>query len=188
MACPHCGSASAPASGRCVACGRAVPVGGPALAVLTPPGVRPQIPNPRDPASDSAENIATMLPPRVMAEGPLAVGESFGPRYHILALLGSGGMGAVYHAWDNDLGVAVALKVIRPEILRDRDASDDLERRFKRELVLARQVTHKSVVRIHDLGELNGIKYLTMPYIEGSDLETIVRREKKLQLDRTVRI
>ena len=66
-------------------------------------------------------------------------------------------MGAVYQAWDSELEVAVALKVIRPEVTRDPVAAQDLERRFKQELLLARQVTHKNVVRIHDLGEINGI-------------------------------
>ena len=55
-----------------------------------------------------------------------------------------------------------------------------MERRFKQELVLARQVTHKNVVRIHDLGEINGIKYITMPYLEGSDLATVLKRDGKL--------
>ena len=103
---------------------------------------------------------------------PLEPGEAFGPRYHIIRLLGSGGMGAVYQAWDAELGVAVALKVIRPEAMRRSTAAAELERRFKRELVLARQVTHKNVVRIHDLGEIDGIKYITMPYVDGTDLAT----------------
>jgi eukaryotic-like serine/threonine-protein kinase len=97
-------------------------------------------------------------------------------------------MGAVYQAWDRELSVAVALKVIRPEAVRDPTVAADLERRFKRELLLARQVTHKSVVRIHDLGELNGVKYITMPYVEGADLATILRQEGKLPLDRSLKI
>ena len=95
--------------------------------------------------------------------GPLKVGQAFGPRYHIIRVLGVGGMGAVYHAWDAELSMAVALKVIRPETSMDPEAAQEMERRFKQELVLARQVTHKNVVRIHDLGEINGIKYITMP-------------------------
>ena len=87
-------------------------------------------------------------------------------------------MGAVYQAWDSELEVAVALKVIRPEVTRDPVAAQDLERRFKQELLLARQVTHKNVVRIHDLGEINGIKYITMSFVEGSDLSTVLRDEK----------
>jgi tetratricopeptide (TPR) repeat protein/TolB-like protein len=119
--------------------------------------------------------------------GPLAPGTSFGNRYRIIRLLGAGGMGAVYQAWDDELGEAVALKVIRPEA-NDPDAVRGLERRFKRELVLARQVTHKNVVRIHDLGEIGGIKYLTMPYIQGSDLAAFLRREGKLPLPRAMAI
>src|SRR4029434_7584767 len=57
-------------------------------------------------------------------------------------------------------------------------AAQDIERRFKQELLLARQVTHRNVVRIHDLGEIDGIKYITMSYIEGSDLSTVLRDRK----------
>ena len=97
-------------------------------------------------------------------------------------------MGAVYQAWDAELGVAVAVKVIRPEIAADPKMARDIERRFKRELLLARQVTHKNVVRIHDLGEIDGIKYITMPFLEGSDLATILQKETKLPVRRALRI
>ena len=100
--------------------------------------------------------------------------------YKIFKLLGMGGMGAVYQAWDEELDVVVALKVIRPETIRDRAAAQEIERRFKRELLLARQVTHKNVVRIHDLGEINGIKYITMSYVDGFDLATHLVREGAL--------
>ena len=95
-------------------------------------------------------------------------------------------MGAVYQAWDQELGVAVALKVIRPEATADPAAAADMERRFKRELLLARQVTHTNVVRIHDLGELKGIKYITMPYVQGEDLATCLKRDGKLPVERRV--
>jgi serine/threonine protein kinase/tetratricopeptide (TPR) repeat protein len=121
-------------------------------------------------------------------DGPLEVGQAFGERYQILKVLGVGGMGAVYQAFDQELGVAVALKVIRPEIAADPRAADEIERRFKRELLLARQVTHKNVVRIHDLGDIDGIKYITMPYIHGSDLATILSENKNLTVQRALRI
>jgi eukaryotic-like serine/threonine-protein kinase len=118
----------------------------------------------------------------------LTVGQNFGARYHIIRLLGLGGMGAVYQAWDQALEVAVALKVIRPESAPDPDTAETLQRRFKQELLLARQVTHKNVVRIHDLGEIDGITYITMPYVHGSDLATILRKEGRLPVDRAVAI
>ena len=113
---------------------------------------------------------------------PLKIGQAFGPRYHILKLLGTGGMGAVYQAWDAELGVTIALKVIRGR------ASQEAEHRFKRELLLARQVTHKSVVRIHDLGEMSGVRYITMPYIHGDNLGTILRRERSLSISRALHV
>ncbi len=120
--------------------------------------------------------------------GPLEVGQDFGPRYHIIKVLGVGGMGAVYQAWDAELTEAVAVKVIRPEIAEDPLAAADIERRFKRELLLARQITHKNVVRIHDLGEIDGIKYITMTYVVGSDLATVLKEEGKLPVPRALRI
>ena len=119
--------------------------------------------------------------------GPLTIGQHFG-RYTIVRLLGIGGMGAVYQAWDQELEVIVALKVIRPEALRDPLAEQEIERRFKRELLLARQVTHKNVVRIHDLGEIGGIKYITMSYIAGTDLASLVKQVGKLPVPKALRI
>ena len=98
------------------------------------------------------------------------VGQQLGFRYQIIKLLGAGGMGAVYQAWDEELGVVVALKTIRPEVAADPETARMLERRFKQELLLARQVTHKNIVRVHDMGDVGGIKYITMPFLEGEDL------------------
>ncbi len=114
------------------------------------------------------------------------VGYQLGPRYHIIKLLGAGGMGAVYQAWDDELGVAVALKTVRPEVANDPATARTLERRFKQELLLARKVTHKNIVRVHDIGEVDGIKYITMPYVEGEDLATILKRDGKLDVPRVM--
>lgn len=121
-------------------------------------------------------------------QGPIEVGQDFGTRYHIIRELGVGGMGAVYQAWDAELAVAVAVKVIRPEIAAEPGAAREIERRFKRELLLARQVTHPNVVRIHDLGDINGIKYITMPFIEGLDLATILKEQGTLPVPRALQI
>lgn len=142
-------------------------------------------------------NAATMAPTGVSAPGlpharlgggSFVAGDQVGPRYTIIRLLGTGGMGAVYQAFDHELGVAVAIKVINPAAQSDATAARDLELRFKRELVLARQITHKYVVRIHDIGDVDGIKYLTMPFIEGETLAELLRREGKLPVPRVVSI
>jgi serine/threonine protein kinase/tetratricopeptide (TPR) repeat protein len=125
---------------------------------------------------------------RSIAGGPLQPGQAFGTRYQIIRTLGVGGMGAVYEAFDAELGVTVALKVIRPEVMADPTAAAEIERRFKRELLLARQVTHKNVVRIHDLGDIDGLKFITMSYVEGADLTTILKNDGKLQVPRVMHI
>src|SRR5688572_16471538 len=85
--------------------------------------------------------------------GPLRVGQDFGTRYTVLKLLGVGGMGVVYQVLDRDLGLPVALKVLRLPVGNPR-AQADMARRLKTELLLARKVTHKHVIRIHDIGEI----------------------------------
>jgi len=114
--------------------------------------------------------------------GPLGIGESFGDRYRIDGLLGFGGMGAVYKAWDTQVDIPVALKVVRSEATADPAMTRQLDRRFKRELLLARQVTHKNVVRIHDLGKVGDVKYITMTYIDGEDLAHVQKRESTLSV------
>ena len=114
----------------------------------------------------------------------LVPGQTFGQRYQIISLLGVGGMGAVYHVWDSELALSLALKVIKPD--SDPLATQELERRFKRELVLARQVTHTNVIRIHDLGEIDGIKYITMPFVHGTDLARLLATEGKLPIARAL--
>jgi len=146
------------------------------------------IPPRSDAVETSVREAGESGPPGRAISGPLDAGQSFGHRYHIIRSLGVGGMGAVYQAWDAELGVTVAIKVIRPDVMADPTAAAEIERRFKRELLLARQVTHKNVVRIHDLGDINGIKYITMPYVDGADLATVLKREGQLPVTRVMHI
>ena len=136
------------------------------------------------------ETISPGVPPRgtQATAGPVVPGQPFGTRYHIIRPLGSGGMGLVYQAWDTELGVTDALKVIRPEVTSNPYIAREMERRFKRELLLAREVSHNNVVRIHDLGEISGIKYITMSYVEGRDLATILDAEPRLTPTRALHI
>jgi serine/threonine protein kinase/tetratricopeptide (TPR) repeat protein len=118
--------------------------------------------------------------------GWLVPGQKIGARYTIIKLLGLGGMGAVYQAWDDELLVAVAIKVIIPAASAAPGTKHEAEQRFKNELLLARAVTHKNVVRIHDLGTIDGIKYITMSFINGDDLATTLKRDGKFPIARAL--
>jgi serine/threonine protein kinase/tetratricopeptide (TPR) repeat protein len=99
-------------------------------------------------------------------------------------MLGMGGMGAVYKARDMEVERVVGLKVIRPDLA----GNPAILARFKQELVLARQVTHKNIIRIYDLNEADGVKFITMEFIEGEDLRSILLRQGKLTPEEGVAI
>ncbi len=125
---------------------------------------------------------AAGLPPA--GEGVLSHGVVFAGRYEIQATLGQGGMGAVYRARDLELEREVALKVIRPELSRN----PEILQRFKQELILARQITHRNIIRIFDLGESDGIRFITMECIEGRNLHDILVEKGKLGIDEGIGI
>ena len=111
-------------------------------------------------------------------------GDVLGGRYEILKMLGMGGMGAVYKARDMEVERIVALKVIRPDLA----GNPAILARFKQELVLARQITHKNIIRIYDLNEADGVKFITMEFVEGEDLRSILTRQGKLSPEEAVGI
>lgn len=101
----------------------------------------------------------------------LRPGTVFANRYEVKEILGTGGMGVVYRAFDRELQEAVAIKTLRPESL----AGDGVAlERFKQEIRLARKIAHRNVVRTYDLGEVNGTYYLTMEYVEGTSLKQLI--------------
>ena len=110
----------------------------------------------------------------------IAPGSDFGPRYRIEALLGQGGMGRVYKAYDKDLDRTVAIKVVRDGAIGETDAL----KRFKQELVLASKISHKNILRIHDMGDVGGLRFISMAYVEGQDLQHIIRDNPKMPLER----
>ena len=119
-----------------------------------------------------------------MKEAILQPGDLIGARYEILALLGEGGMGAVYKAQDMEVDRTVALKLIRPELA----SNPAILARFKQELLTASQVTHKNVIRIYDIAEADGVKFITMEFVEGDDLRRILTNAGKLPIERAVEI
>jgi eukaryotic-like serine/threonine-protein kinase len=119
-----------------------------------------------------------------MSAKPLEVGSVLGDRYEILEQLGEGGMGTVYKVRDRELERTVAMKVIRPELSKD----PEILSRFKQELIIARQITHKNVSRIYDLAEADGVKFITMEFLEGRSLAKLVQEKGKLAPKQAARL
>jgi serine/threonine protein kinase len=133
-------------------------------------------PGPAGKSETSQENEAVSLgfPP----------GTILARRYRIVSLLGQGGMGEVYRADDLLLGQPVALKFLP----RKASADTALLAKFRNEVRIARQVTHPNVCRVHDIGEVDGLTYLTMEYVDGEDLGSLLRRIGKLPHDKALEV
>ena len=162
--CPFCGTPNRDEASHCVRC----------HAPLHDLNSQETLGDAAAPEDWSVETASKPSPPAASEE--LAPGTLLAGRYEILQLLGRGGMGAVYKARDKELDRLVAVKLIRPELAR----SPEMLRRFKQELILARQVTHKNVIRIFDLGQSDGTKFITMDFVEGQDLRALLRKRGKL--------
>jgi serine/threonine-protein kinase len=107
----------------------------------------------------------------------LATGCLFAGRYEIQDELGAGGMGVVYRAFDREVGETVAIKAIKPDF---KGLDPMLLERFKQELRLARKITHRNVVRTYDLGEVGGLYYITMEYVRGTTVATLIKEAGRL--------
>src|ERR1700688_1698508 len=166
MQCPICQAENLPAAGICTKCSTILPLNDPSLGATIAGGTLSEA---TIPGATHAWSMAVNPPPDApYAQGEELVGTLLAERYEILELLGQGGMGAVYKARDAELERFVALKLIRPELA----SNPEILRRFKQELILAREVTHRNVIRIFDLGQAKGIKFITIEFVEGRDLRT----------------
>jgi len=121
--------------------------------------------------AETAETAALSL-------GSIEPGARVAGRFIIEHQLGSGGMGAVFQARDEQLGEVVALKVIAGAAMLDPSAAD----RFRREASAARRISHRNVVRLHDIGEEQGILFLSMEYISGTSMAELLQRQGTIAL------
>jgi serine/threonine protein kinase/tetratricopeptide (TPR) repeat protein len=155
------------------------------------PRVKPptRVANPDATISDSLPAAGTPAGARAlsgiyMKEAILQPGDLIGARYEILQLLGEGGMGAVYKALDKEVERTVALKLIRPELA----SNPAILARFKQELLTASRVTHKNVIRIYDIAEADGVKFITMEFVEGDDLRRVLVDNGKLPPEKAIEV
>lgn len=158
------------------------------------------IEQPKKPPADPGATVMANQPPQgsvasrfsvgpqsyggVYRDVVLQPGDLFGGRYEILQLLGEGGMGSVYKAADREVERTVALKLIRPDLA----SNPAILARFKQELLTAHQVTHKNVIRIYDMAEAEGVKFITMEFVEGTDLRRVLLDHGKLPPEQAVEI
>src|SRR5271166_485901 len=150
----------------------------------------PRSPSPLllDELPTASRDAPTPTPDYNAMHGRFLPGTVFGERYRIIELLGRGGMGEVYRADDLELGQAVALKFLPASVAQDEIALA----RLRSEVRLARQISHPNVCRVFDIGHLDGQYFLSMEYVDGEDLASVLRRmgrpsrEKALQITRQI--
>jgi serine/threonine protein kinase/tetratricopeptide (TPR) repeat protein len=178
MDCPVCHARNPASTARCLKCDAPLPMDARTLTDGNDPSPTLDV----DFAKDWSAAVA---PQDVERSGRrFQPGSILATRYEIRERLGIGGMGSVYKAFDRELDRFVAIKVIRPELAGE----SQILRRFKQELILARQVTHRNVIRIFDLGEDDGIKFITMDYIDGENLKVVIEEKGKLTYEESVGI
>ena len=200
MKCPSCGSEAPDKASACPTCGALLPsrpVDAFEAAELDRTPLRPEgqlgdearAAAARKPASVATTEIGGGPPeigggPPEIQEGRFLPGAQLTDRYRIVELVGRGGMGEVYRAHDLKLGQPVALKLLPADV---RDDPDRLARFFN-EVRTARQVTHPNVCRVHDVGEAGGLHFLSMEYVDGEDLASLLRRIGRLPKDKAIEI
>ncbi len=132
-----------------------------------------------------AEDIHTM--PTKTIEAPieeLTTGSIFAERYKIVTELGRGGMGKVYRAIDQKIDEEIAIKLIKPEIAADKQTIE----RFGNELKMARKIAHRNVCKMYYLGEEKGAHYITMEYVPGEDLKSMIRMSGQLSTGMAIKV
>ncbi|MBA0088015.1 MAG: protein kinase, partial [Acidobacteria bacterium Pan2503] len=191
--CSFCGAAIAADMRFCTDCGKplskskAIPNADDIATIDVDYEATATSPLPPRPSSSSSQRLASPISTPsdyLVSEGRYLPGRLLGGRYRIIALLGKGGMGEVYRADDLTLGQAVAMKFL-PEKATSNEA---MLGRFKNEVRIARRVSHPNVCRVYDVGEVDGVTFFTMEYIDGEDLASLLRRIGRLPQDKAVEI
>jgi len=156
MKCPKCQSDNPESASFCADCGTQIP---------------------------SAKNIEVTATIETPKEG-LTTGSTFTGRYQIIEEIGKGGMGSVYKVQDTKIKEKIALKLIKPEIAKDKKTIE----RFNNELRLARKIRHKNICQMFDLGEEKGTHFITMEFVPGQDLKGLIRQTGQLAVGTTINI
>jgi hypothetical protein len=202
MFCTFCGGKVASAARYCAHCGKPIEEVDPDATVLdntavsdenletiAPDGPAARMATPRQQPSYSRPRSSPPSNPTLTSSDPIGGGR-FAPgvivadRYRIVALLGRGGMGEVYRAEDLRLSQVLAIKFLPETLSKDEAALA----RFHSEVRVARQVSHPNVCRVFDIGDADGVPFLTMEYVDGEDLSSLIRRIGRLPQDKAIEV
>jgi serine/threonine protein kinase/tetratricopeptide (TPR) repeat protein len=140
-----------------------------------------------DEPSSHKSGIASPELPTETLQAPireLTTGSTFAGRYQVIEELGKGGMGRVYKVLDAEVKEKVALKILKPEIAADEETIE----RFRNELRFARKISHKNVCRMYDLSRELGTQFITMEYVEGENLKSLMRRMGQFSIGKAVSV
>jgi len=180
--CAQCDSQVPVGARFCPSCAAAVTTAAESATVAMP--LTPT-PSPRAGAASrppSSSSSGRLLQSQTVDEGRFLPGTLIAERYRIIGLVGRGGMGEVYRATDLTLSQQVALKFLPEAAGADQMALA----RFYNEVRIARQVSHPNVCRVYDVGQIEGQPYLSMEYIDGENLASLIRRIGRLPFDKAV--
>jgi hypothetical protein len=163
--CPNCSAQNLPDSRFCSSCAQLLSA---PSQMPTPTGVAAELPK----AQGETPHVARIISSDSIPAGGFTPGTILADRYRIIGLLGRGGMGEVYRADDLKLGQAVALKFLPPKL-----AEDPVRReRFFAEVRITRQLAHPNICRVYDIGDIDGRHFLSMEFIDGEDLASLLKR------------
>ena len=179
MKCPTCATPVADQSLSCPSCGAAFDDGGGATQIYDAPP-KPSRTRGRTAAPSSIHSTSSPS----IDNARFVPGHLLGERYRIVGLLGRGGMGEVYRADDLKLEQPVALKLL-PESL---SLDGAWLARFHREVRIARQISHRNVCRVYDIGEAEGLHFLSMEFVKGEELSSVIKRFGRLPADKATEI
>jgi serine/threonine-protein kinase len=177
--CSSCASEVADASRFCSSCGAAID-----RETFATRTVATAAPKPASSSGDRSPSATSLSTPRSLQQSRFLPGALLAGRYRIVAMLGKGGMGEVYRADDLTLGQPVALKFLPEAVANNASAVE----RFRNEVRTARQVSHPNVCRVYDVGTVDGQLFLSMEYVDGEDLGSLLRRIGRLPADKAVEI
>lgn len=151
------------------------PLPSPPAPVVAAPPAPPPPPPPPSPPPAATRPVPEIAPQQIAGASSLAIGQIIAGRYRLDAKIGQGGMATVFRAHDQELDESVAIKIFTQPI-----EDETMLMRFKQELSLSRQLTHPNIIRLHDMGQHLGMRFITMELLSGKELRHYMKAKQPM--------